>query len=158
MKKTNKGFSMVELIIVIAIMAILAGALAPTLIKYIARSRISADIGTGDSIASTIQTALTNEKIDEATADFTTAAYGSGDMAAGQSLGDELAKTLGQATDVKQKAKKSADGTVKGTSNFDGNFYVTLDKGQITVYAGGTTANHMVYPTQGSYFDLSLAN
>ena len=34
MKKNNKGFSLVELIIVIAIMAILAGALAPALIKY----------------------------------------------------------------------------------------------------------------------------
>ena len=32
MKKNNKGFSLVELIIVIAIMAILAGALAPCLL------------------------------------------------------------------------------------------------------------------------------
>ena len=88
MKKTNKGFSMVELIIVIAIMAILAGALAPTLIKYIARSRISADISTGDSIASSIQTALTNEKIDDATRSTFSEVYGTPETAPGTSLGD----------------------------------------------------------------------
>lgn len=36
---SNKGFSLVELIIVIAIMAVLAAALAPQLIKYIEKSR-----------------------------------------------------------------------------------------------------------------------
>ena len=39
-KRNNKGFSLVELIIVIAIMAILAGVLAPQFVKYIGRSRI----------------------------------------------------------------------------------------------------------------------
>lgn len=41
MKKYDGGFSLVELIIVIAIMAVLAGALAPMLIKYIQKSRDS---------------------------------------------------------------------------------------------------------------------
>ena len=35
----NEGFSLVELIIVIAVMAILAGVLAPALIKYIRKSK-----------------------------------------------------------------------------------------------------------------------
>ena len=42
--KQNKGFSLVELIIVIAIMAILAAAIAPALIRYIDKSRKSDDI------------------------------------------------------------------------------------------------------------------
>lgn len=62
MKKNNKGFSLVELIIVIAIMAILAGALAPALIKYINKSRRSADISNADTIRTACQTAMSDEE------------------------------------------------------------------------------------------------
>lgn len=61
MKKNNKGFSLVELIIVIAIMAILACALAPALIKYINKSRRSADISNADTIRTACQTAMSDE-------------------------------------------------------------------------------------------------
>lgn len=47
-KNMNKGFSLVELIIVIAIMAVLVGVLAPQFIKYVESSRQSTDI---DSVA-----------------------------------------------------------------------------------------------------------
>ena len=43
-KMNNKGFSLVELIIVIAIMAILVGVLAPQFIKYVEKSRVSRDV------------------------------------------------------------------------------------------------------------------
>lgn len=44
MKNNNKGFSLVELIIVIAIMAVLVGVMAPQLIKYIEKANVSADM------------------------------------------------------------------------------------------------------------------
>ncbi len=43
-KLNNKGFSLVELIIVIAIMVVLVGVLAPQFIKYVESSRQSTDI------------------------------------------------------------------------------------------------------------------
>lgn len=56
--KNNKGFSLVELIIVIAIMAILVGVMAPQLIKYIEKSNVSSDTQLCDSVRTAITTAM----------------------------------------------------------------------------------------------------
>lgn len=57
-KKNNGGFSMVELIIVIAIMAIIMGALAPALIKYIEKSRRTSDLQSADALQAALQRVL----------------------------------------------------------------------------------------------------
>lgn len=51
MKKTNKGFSLIELIIAIAILIILTGLLAPQFMKYIERTRQAKMIHTLDSLS-----------------------------------------------------------------------------------------------------------
>ena len=58
----NKGFSFVELIIAIAILAIMAGVLAPQLIKYIDSSRKSTDVQNAQAIATAVNIALADEK------------------------------------------------------------------------------------------------
>ena len=54
-KLNNKGFSLVELIIVIAIMAVLIGVLAPQYLRYVERSRVSTDSDNIAAIESAIQ-------------------------------------------------------------------------------------------------------
>lgn len=57
-KKDNKGFSLVELIIVIAIMAILIGVVALQVVPYLEKSRTSKDKQLVDSVYSAFQTGI----------------------------------------------------------------------------------------------------
>ena len=54
-KMNNKGFSLVELIIVIAIMAILVGVLAPQFLKYVEKSRISTDMQNVQAVKTAVE-------------------------------------------------------------------------------------------------------
>jgi type IV pilus assembly protein PilA len=58
MFKNKKGFTLVELIIVIAILALLVALLAPNLIKYIEKSKVAKDIQTLDAVLSAIEAEL----------------------------------------------------------------------------------------------------
>ena len=71
MKKNNKGFSLVELIIVIAIMAVLMAVLAPQFLRYVERSRLQSDNTAIGEIANACKVAATNEDV---TADLATGA------------------------------------------------------------------------------------
>ncbi len=59
-RNNSKGFSLVELIIVIAIMAILAAAIAPALIRYIDKSRKAVDVETAQTLYTALNLCITS--------------------------------------------------------------------------------------------------
>ncbi len=137
MKKNNKGFSLVELIIVIAIMAILAGALAPALIKYIAKSRRSTDVSNAQTIATAVTNALSVEAAyDDASGNqsYTVAVNGT-QLGTADSFASEVTSQLGGS---KYKPKYDKNAT----------FFVHLgaNKDQFQVGVTGGTKEVVLYP------------
>ena len=99
-KKNNKGFSLIELVIVITIMVILTALLAPQLLRYVEQSRAAKDGVTIDEVHRAIELALTDETVYKSMAASSTVAYAhSGTLtvtgSTGNALAAELVKTLG---------------------------------------------------------------
>ena len=66
-KMNNKGFSLIELIIVIAIMAVLVAIIAPNLTKYLGKSKTQTDKTNLDEIKKQFKNAISDAATDEIT-------------------------------------------------------------------------------------------
>lgn len=62
-KKNNKGFSLVELIVVVAIMAVLVGVLAPAYLRYVEKSRYQKDCSAVAEVEEAIKIAVAEENV-----------------------------------------------------------------------------------------------
>ena len=108
MKENNKGFSLVELIIVIAIMAVLVGVLAPQFIKYVESSKQSTDIQNAAEIRAAVE-AYVAESAPSDNITVSISADGKTIVVAGGSVGTALSEVgLNASTTFKWAA---ADGT-----------------------------------------------
>ena len=129
----NKGFSLVELIIVIAIMAVLVGVLAPAYLRYVEKSRKSADIQAIDSIMTAMEvTAMGSEfhmqtndtmvaTFDDGVLEFTATVNGAG--ASTTDVVNELVAVIGEYTTRSVDFKKFV---VTGTVGSDGDVDFTI--------------------------------
>lgn len=146
MKKemNNKGFSLVELIIVIAIMAVLVVILAPQYLKYVERSRNSTDIQNATEIVTAIQTYAADPEATVAPADFvlkiedTAVTPAAGFVTEALKNAGLLDSTGKLSTTCKSKTKWT-EYEITGTVEADGNITFT--------YANADFANAMIGKT-----------
>ena len=117
----NKGFSLVELIVVIAIMAVLVGVLAPTLIKNVDKSKESKDQQNLDSVKEAITTVLSDQDYYDTLYNNSITVNGktgslsiSSDLSGSNTALSEIKDSLGS-TEVKMSSKKYNNSNVTFT-------------------------------------------
>lgn len=134
----EKGFSMVELIIVIAILAILIATIAPLYMRYVEKTRVAADIDLLDAVYKACTTAAMDDEINDGPTFNTTDASVNPD---GQNAdwSNKVLHILGVAafSDVEGKLKSHvAIDTDKGNRGI----HIDVDaNGNYTVYVGAKT-------------------
>ncbi len=146
-KMNNKGFSLVELIIVIAIMAILVAVLAPTYLKFVERSRKSTDCQNVTEIITALQTyaadpMITSNQLGDGAITLTTT-----ETAPGTTNATGNADKALEAAGITKIGLKSSKWTASGNVQLD----VDVDdtKGTVSVTMNGATAT--VDITKGLY-------
>ena len=138
LKKNDKGFSLVELIVVVLILGILSVAVAPQVMKWVDKTKIATDRDNAESLKSAMQTALADwqsrgGKIND-TADFSLAVNEDGTVTCSQNRSDGTSpESLKEVLDetLANTYPKVQHGVLTGTVGFQ----VTVEKstGKITV-------------------------
>lgn len=112
--KNNKGFSLVELIVVVLIMAIIAVSLAPQVMKWVDQSRQSVDVQTKDSIVSAFTIASVDATVNGKSATVEVKKAGA------TWTGDDAVKTKVDTIFNASAAKCKSGATITVTLNADG--------------------------------------
>lgn len=116
--KNNKGFSLVELIVVVAIMAVLMAVLVPTLVRNVEKTRIQKDKSAVADVRHAVITAMAQEKYQDSQAKsggvtVSGGKFGIAGLFANEgdgTLAQEVVDTIGAST-VALSSSMKADGT-----------------------------------------------
>lgn len=123
-KLNNKGFSLVELIIVIAIMAVLIGVLAPQYLKYVEKSRQSADLDNYQAMITAVQVYYSDPAHSAANGTITVA---NGAVTSTQNIQDALNDAGVVASKITMKSTAYKDGVITFTVGTDGAYTITAN-------------------------------
>ena len=147
-KKNNKGFSLVELIVVIVILAILIGVTIGGIYQYVNKSRVNTDINNAASIQSTLSTIGTDanlNKICDGLSEKETYTMTWGDSDANNTAGQDVnvIGTKGHADAINNAAKGIlTDGLPKSQTNQGFTLTITLEKEKGVVVSCKTGATN----------------
>lgn len=140
-KMNNKGFSLVELIIVIAIMAVLMGVLAPSLLKYVEDSRIQTDETAMAEVENAAKIALSVEEIYKAAPTSFTVDIADGAAVDGgfNEMTAELAKTMPATIDFTSKKYDTTSQSVTFEYTSTSGTFAVTNRSWDTASTGTTT-------------------
>jgi len=94
MLKNKKGFTLIELIIVVAIMAVLIALLAPNVMKYLDKSKVSKDLSTLDSVKIAFNAEIMDEDVYGYCTDANYGKEGNDALLAGKTIEDLAAEDI----------------------------------------------------------------
>lgn len=138
-KNKNSGFSLIELIIVIAIMAVLIAIIAPNMTKYLSKSKRNTDLHNAGELAEMIQTCITDYEVNNGQfissgGNAVTLSWSGKNVSGGPAsfntmLDGMVAK---DPTSEETGAMATANISLKGTKSIEG-YVVTVNIGNVSV-------------------------